>query len=293
MEIFITIIIPIVSAFVGGFFSVWIFNKRLNNKKQEERKNRIDNNFETEEYFFYNLKSIVYFIDKQVDEISKTSRNTKNWFHQNLTLAIFSELKMTELRELNFKTLFQILVIDREGNNKEKAQDFINIKNCLHNIENFVQNHKDENKKPHIELNKCLDIWNSSLKRLTQLFNQYIFLKPSKDDYLMSILYKYIVVEQRKLMGSRNDQNMEMFYNTIIVPFTNEIIAYKNSDDQRVLPVIENLMECRKSYEQTKALRYQRRKNILCSGKRLIKIKQLLNESINSMEKRKRRIKES
>tara|TARA_R110002073_G_scaffold101840_1_gene231328 strand:+ start:77 stop:952 length:876 start_codon:yes stop_codon:yes gene_type:complete len=290
MEIFQNIIIPLISALVGGLFSVWVFNKGLNKKKQEERKNRIQNNFETEEYFFYNLKSILYFIDQQIDAISKTSRNTKNWFHKNLTLATFSELKMTELRELNFKTLFQILVIDRQGNNKEKMQDFINIKNCLHNIEDFVQKHKDENEKPHIDLNKYLDIWNSSLKRLTQLYNHYIFLKPSKDDSLMPILHKYIVVEQRKLMENGNDQNMEVFYNSIIIPFMNEIVAYKNSDDQRILPVIENLMECRKSYEQTKALRYQRRKNILSSGRRLIKIKQLLNESINSMERRKKRI---
>ncbi|SDS11179.1 hypothetical protein SAMN05216503_2011 [Polaribacter sp. KT25b] len=240
MEIFQNIIIPLISALVGGLFSVWVFNKGLNKKKQEERKNRIQNNFETEEYFFYNLKSILYFIDQQVDAISKTSRNTKNWFHKNLTLATFSELKMTELRELNFKTLFQILVIDRQGNNKEKMQDFINIKNCLHNIEDFVQKHKDENEKPHIDLNKYLDIWNSSLKNLTQLYNHYIFLKPSKDDSLMPILHKYIVVEQRKLMENGNDQNMEVFYNSIIIPFMNEIVAYKNSDDQRILPVIEN-----------------------------------------------------
>lgn len=290
MEIFQNIIIPLISALVGGLFSVWIFNKGLNKKKQEERKNRIQNNFETEEYFFYNLKSILYFIDRQVEAISKTSRNTKNWFHKNLTLATFSELKMTELRELNFKTLFQILVIDRQGSKKEKMQDFINIKNCLHNIEDFVQKHKDENEKPHIDLNNYLDIWNSSLKRLTQLYNHFISLKPNENDTLMPILYKYIVIEQRKIMANGNDQNMEIFYNTIIVPFMNEIVAYKNSNDQRILPVIENLMECRKSYEQTKALRYQRRKNILSSGRRLIKIKQLLNESISSIEKRKKRI---
>ncbi|WP_440121319.1 hypothetical protein [Tenacibaculum sp. Ill] len=290
MEIIKNIIIPLISALIGGLFSVWVFNKGLNKKKQEERKNRIQNNFETEEYFFYNLKSILFFIDKQVDAISRTSQNTKNWFHKNLTLATFSELKMTELRELNFKTLFQILVIDRQGSNKDKMQDFINIKNCLHNIEDFLQKHKDENKKLHTDLNKYLDTWNHCLKRLIQLYNHYIFLKPNEDDSLMPILNKYIVVKQREIIKNGSDQNMEIFYNTIIIPFMDEMIAYKNSDDQRILPVIENLMECRKSYEQTKGLRYQRRKNILSSGRRLIQIKQLLNESMSSIEKREKRI---
>jgi hypothetical protein len=91
-------------------------------------------------------------------------------------------------------------------------------------------------------------------------------------------------------MGTTNVQNMEIFYKTIIFPFMNELVAYKNSDDQRVLPILNNLMECRKSYEQTKELRYLRRKNLIDSGRRLIKIKQLLSESMTSMEKRKKRI---
>jgi hypothetical protein len=290
MQIIQNIIIPLISALIGGLFSVWIFNKGLDKKKQEEKEKRIENNFQTEEYFFYNLKPILYFLDCQVDAISKTSKNTKNWYHKNLTLAIFSELKMTELRELDFKTLFQVLVIDRVGNNNEKMQDFINVKNCLHNIEDFIQKHKDENKQPYIELNKYLDIWNSSLKNLTHLYNHYISLKPNKEDSLIPILHKYIVIEQRKIMGTTNVQNMEIFYKTIIFPFMNELVAYKNSDDQRVLPILNNLMECRKSYEQTKELRYLRRKNLIDSGRRLIKIKQLLSESMTSMEKRKKRI---
>lgn len=290
MLILESIIVPLMSALIGGLFSVWIFNKGLEKNKQEARGKRIQNNFETEEYFFYNLKSIIYFLDRQVEAISKTSSHTKNWRSKNLTLAIFSELKMTELRELNFKTLFQILVIDREGENKEKMQDFINIKNCLHNIEDFVAKHKEENRQPYIELNKYLDIWNNSLKNLSQLYNRYIFLKPKTTDSLMPILHKYIVVEQRKIIAERKEQNMELFYNSIIIPFTNDLISYKNSDDQRVLPILNNLIECRKSYEQTKELRYLRRKNLLNSGRRLIKIKQLLKESVESIEKRKKRI---
>lgn len=290
LEVIQDIFIPLLSALIGGLFSVWVYNKGLNKEKRDEKKNRIQNNFETEEYFFFNLKSILYFLDKQIDEISKTSRKTKNWFDKNLTLATFSELKMTELRELNFKTLFQILVIDREGSTIEKTKDFINIKNSLHNIEDFVNRHKSENKEPFIKLNKYLDSWNESIKKVTQTYNHYIYLNPKKDDALMPILHKYIVVEQKKLIESGKDQNMEEFYESFIFPFMNEILTYKNRNDQRILPILENLMECRKVYEQAKALRYQRRKSLLNSGRRLIRIKQLLEISMNSIEKRKKRI---
>ncbi|QXP78791.1 MULTISPECIES: hypothetical protein [Winogradskyella] len=290
MLIIQNIIIPLVSALIGGLFSVWIFDKGLNKKKQEEKEKRIQNNFETEEYFFYNLESILYFIDCQVDAISQASKKTKNWYHKNLTLAIYSELKMTELREINFKTLFQILVIDRDGNNNEKMQDFINIKNCLHNIEDFVEKQKEDNKGPYAELIKYSDIWNNNLKNLTQLYNHYILSKPNKNDNLIPILKKYIIIEQRKIIANKDEQNMELFYQTIIFPLMNELTTIKNSEDQRILPILNSLMECRDSYEQTREIRYHRRKNIIESGRRLLKIKQLLSESLNSIKSRKKRI---
>lgn len=290
MEVLNNIIVPLLSALIGGFYALWIFNKGLNKKKLEEKSNRIKNNYETEQYFFHNLESILYFIDKQIDEISNTSQKSKNWHEKNLTLALFSELKMTELRELNFKTLYQILVIDREGNTKEKAQDFINIKNCLYNVEDFIIKHQNENKNPHKELEKELIKWNNSLKSFTQIYNHFITQNPSKDDKLIQIMHKYIITTQKELMSKGVDQNMEEFYNAFILPFRNEISAYENLNDQRLIPIVENLMNCYGSYSQTKALRHQRRRSILFSGRRLIQIKQLLKSSMNSIEKRKKRI---
>lgn len=290
MQILNSVIIPLASAFIGGAFSVWLFNKGLDKKKEQEKLDRIKNNFETEEYFFYNISSLLFFLDKQIEQISETSKQTKNWYNKNLTLATFSELKMTELIELNFKTLFQILVIDRTGDFESKAKDFINIKNCLHNIEDFLDRYKIENQNSHIEANKYSDSWNNSIKSLSQIYNSYIFLKPEKGDMLMPILEKYIVIEQRKLIKNGTDQNIEEFYKKIILPFKNEILAYKNPNDQRVLPIIEHISECHKSYILTKTLRHQKRKGFITSGRRLIRIKQILEESKNSIQKRKKRI---
>ena len=82
------VIIPLVSAFIGGFISLWLFKKGIEKQKQAEKEKRIQNNFETEEYFKINLESILIFIDHQINEISFVSKKTKNWNAKNLTLAI-------------------------------------------------------------------------------------------------------------------------------------------------------------------------------------------------------------
>ncbi|WP_158837755.1 hypothetical protein [Polaribacter sp. L3A8] len=289
MNIVYNIVIPIISALVGGMFSVWVFNKGLARKIKEERCNRIKNNYQIEEYFFYNLRAILCFIDRQVNGISETSQNTKNWYNKNLTLVTFSELKMTELRELDFKLLFQILVIDRIGKSEKKAHDFIDIKNCLHNIEDFVEKHKKENEKFQIELEKHLDNWNNSIQRLMQLYNHFVFLKPNEDDKLMPILKKHIFTKQTKLTNKGIQQNMEIFYKSFILPLKKDILVYKNLNDERILPIIDNIIECQNSYQQTKNLRYQRRKNLLFSGRRLISVKHILKKSLESIEKRKKK----
>ena len=55
MNILYNALIPLISAFVGGYISIWVFNKGYKKEQLEERKKRIQNNYETEEYFKLNL----------------------------------------------------------------------------------------------------------------------------------------------------------------------------------------------------------------------------------------------
>jgi hypothetical protein len=284
------VIIPLVSAFIGGFISLWLFKKGIEKQKQAEKEKRIQNNFETEEYFKINLESILIFIDHQINEISFVSKKTKNWNAKNLTLAIMSELKTTELRELDFKTLFQIFVIDREGKTSEKSNDFINIKNCLNNIEDFAIKQQSDNSEIHKKLNAEGDSWNNGLKNLMQYYNKYALI-PSKDkDEVMDILYKYLIIKQKELIKEKKSKYLNIMYSEVIFPLGKEISLLKIHNDIRIHEIIGEFLTCRKAFESIQRLRYERRRNVLISGRRLLQIKRLLRESLNSIIVRKKRI---
>lgn len=289
MNILYNVIIPLASALVGGFISLWIYKEGEKKKIQDERRKKIESNFQTEKYFFHNIDSILFFIDRQIEEISKTSKNTKNWNINKLNLSTMSELKLTELRELNFESLYQNFVIDREGDLTEKALAFINIKNCLHNIEDFSENQKIENLRPLKEIQKYIDLWNESLQRLMGLYNSYVVDKPGKEDKLIPILNNYLVKKQRVLIQDKKDQNISNFYENLILPMQNDIISLKSDIDYRAEPIIKEVLNCKKAYIQIKAVRYHRRKDVLFAGRRLLKIKELLKESCKEIKNSKPR----
>ena len=283
------ILIPLISAFIGGFFSVWVFRKGQEKQKQVEKNKRIQNSFETEEYFKINLKSILLFIDHQINEISFVSRKTKDWNAKNLTLAIMSELRTTELRELDFKTLFQIFVIDRKGNTSEKSNDFINIKNCLNNIEDFAIKQQSDNSEIHTKLNQEGDSWNTGLKNLMQHYNRYALMPSTEKDVIMSILHKYLVIKQRQLIKEKKSKYLNIMYAEVVFPLGREISSLKIHNDFRIHEIIEEFLTCRKAFESISRIRYERRRSILNSGRRLLEIKRLLKESLDSIVIRKKR----
>jgi len=256
-------------------------------QKQIEKEKRIENNFQTEEYFKINLESILQFIDHQINEIPLVSRKTKDWNAKNLTLAIMSELKTTELRELDFKTLFQIFVIDRKGKTPDKSNDFINIKNCLNNIEDFVIKQQSDNLEIHQKLNKEVEFWNLGLRNLLQSYNKFASIPSTEKDQLVPLLHKYLVLKQRELNKAKF---MDKMFSEIISPLGSEITALNLKNDQRIHLILEDYITCRKSYESISRLRYERRKNVLISGRRLLQIKRLLKESLNSSVDRIKRI---
>lgn len=283
--------IPLISAFIGGYFSVWVYKQGIKKELQKEKKDKIQENFQTEQYFFYNIESFLFFINLQIDEISITSKACKNWSNQNLILAIKSELKLTELRELDFKNLYQIFVIDREGNTDNKAVDFINLKNCLHNIEDFTINHKRNNKTISADLVQEIDLWNVNVKLLNDLYNNFVKNSPTEFDILIKICHKYLNIIQNQIMIQGVSNNMKIMYDNVIEPLRLEIKEYNNTFDKRIYELIEILISCKKTYERVESLRKSRRRGLINSGRRLNKVKLLLKESMENLKSRKKRYK--
>lgn len=280
-------LIPLFSAFLGGFISIWIYRKGIAEQKRLEKIKQIKDNDETEEYFKLNVKSLIQFIDVQVDEISKTSHKSKGWEATDLSLHIISELKLTEIREIDFKSLFQILVLNRDGKSEEKSSDFINIKNCLHNIEDFVLMHETVNKIVADPINKELALWNNSLQNLLKFNNKYVSKGILESDELMLLIQNQIVIKQREVIYRGLGNNLEIIHKEVIQPIIDQIPNFEKNDP-KVPELLAILQLSKKAYESLKNHKNERRYSLIISGRRLLTIKRLLQESMKSIETRKK-----
>lgn len=283
MDIISNIVIPLFSAYLGGYISIWIYRQGIREQKKKEKKKQIQENNEMEEYFKLNIQSVLLFINYQIDEISKVTKKTKDWEARNLSLAIMSELKLTEIREIDFKFLFQILVLNKKGEIKKKSQNFINIKNSLHNIEEFISTQNTINLSLYEPLNKNVELWNSSLKRLLQFNNKSVSAKIIENDYLMSVIHANAVLKQREILKNGLGNNLDIVFNQVVNPIIAEIPNLVKPDP-RIPELLDILISNKQAYESLVNFRYERRKSLIFTGRRLLKIKQLLQSSMKSIE---------
>lgn len=287
---FMTIFSALLGALISGLIAIYIFNKGLEKEKQKKRDDEIRESNELEQYFFHNIESIKFFINKQIDEISKCSQRTKNWNDKNLILSIFPELNTKYIWEIKQEKIYNIFVRNREGDLKEKAEDFINVRNCLYNIDNFIKVQSKINKEISQRLSVSIDLWNRSLKNLKSLSNSFVIeynSNPSKpkDDFLK--LFTFLMTEkQRQLMSENKHENMKIMVDELIGPLKTFLKENKESSDNRLNQISEPIMDMQKAYYEIENLRRERRIKALNSGRNLLKIKALLNERILSTKSR-------
>jgi hypothetical protein len=285
-----TIFSALLGALISGLIAIYIFNKGLEKEKQKKRDYEIKESNELEQYFFHNIESIKFFINKQIDEISKCSQRTKNWNDKNLLLSIFPELNTKYIWEINQEKLYTIFVRYRDGDLKEKAEDFINVRNCLYNIDNFIKVQSEINTEISQRLIVSIELWNQSLKQLMSFSNSFVIDYNSspnkgKDDFLK--LFTFLMTEkQRQLKNENKHENMEIMVDEIIVPLKTFLKENKESSDKRIYQISEPIMNMQKAYYEIENLRRERRKKALFSGRNLLKIKALLNERILSTKSR-------
>ena len=85
----ISVISALFGALISGLIAIYIFKKGLKKERLKRRDEYISECNDLEKYFFHNIDSINFFIDKQIDAISKCSQNTKDWNNKNFHLSVF------------------------------------------------------------------------------------------------------------------------------------------------------------------------------------------------------------
>ncbi len=285
-----TIISALLGALISGGIAIYIFNKGLEKERKKKRDENIIESNDLELYFFHNIDSLDFFIDRQIDEISKCSQKAKDWNNKDLSLSILPELTTKDIWEINQEKLYKIFVTNRKSEISEKANDFINVRNCFYNIDNFIATQTELNKEIFQRLIVNIEIWNENLKILLSFSNAFVIDYNSnpnkgKDDFLN--LYTSLMVEkQRELILKNYNENMEIVFNELIEPLKLYLKNNKQSSDKRIYMISDPMMNIQKAFYEIKNLRIERRKMVLNSGRRLLKIKRLLNDSILSTKNR-------
>jgi hypothetical protein len=286
-----SLISALLGALISGLIAIWIFKKGLKKENEKKLNEHILESNELEQYFFHCVDSINFFIDKQVIEISKCSKRTKDWTNKNFMLFILPELTTRDIWEINQERLYEIFVTNRDGQIKSKADDFINTRNCLYNIDFFIKTQNDLNKEIYERLIYNVELWNQSLKILLNLSNSFVIEYKSDHENLNDSFLKFfndiIVKKQRELINKNSPENIEIDFNELIVPLK-EYIKNNTQADKRIIMITEPIMEIQKAYFEIQNLRYECRKNVIYSGRRLIKIKFLLNYSISNIKNREK-----
>lgn len=283
-NVLIQVVIPLVSALIGGGFSLWIFQLGLKGQDQRKKLEKITSDFEIEEYVNANIKSLAYFIDEQIYLVGHTSQLSKNWLSKNLTLMIRPELKLNELRELHFNDLFKIFVLKRKGTTSNKSRDFINFKNSLHQVERYIDIQLTLNEETAIKIQNNLERWNDAILGLLSEYNKLAINLPFDiNDNFMSVLHNHFVLKQRELILSGDDQDMSIYFKEIILPVEIFITDKNKKNEKRASHFITYIIECKRAFLEAQSIRYYRRLKLINSGRELIYAKQQMTESFSSL----------
>jgi len=252
----------------------------------------INESNELEQYFYSNVDSLNFFINKQIDEISKFSQRIRNWENKNITLPIFSELTTKDIWKIDQERIYKLFVTFRKGNTQDKITDFINIRNSFYNIDKFIKIQNDLNIASYQLLTENIEIWNNNLKILIELSNHFvteynISLRNDIDEFLNAYT-DLVIKKQRQLINENKSGNIEIIYNELIIPLSSIVNNKKYSKDKRIYLISTPLINLQKVYSDVKNIKYEQRKKILESGRRLLWTKLLINESIQKTKNREK-----
>ena len=286
------IIAVLLGALINGRIAISIFKKGLKKEVEKKRNETISEYNLLEQYFFHNIDALKFFIDNQIDEIFKCSSKTKDWTQKHYLLKIFPELTTRDIWEINKQKLYDIFVSNRVGELKSKAYDFINLRNSLYNIDNFIETQNELNKEVFKRMFVNMELWNHGLQALLNLSNSFVIdhnlNSPTEKDFFLKFFTDLMVTRQRELVENNVIENIKFDYKELIEPLKRYLKENHNINDRRVYLVSEQLLNIEKAYIELKSLRHEYRKNVLLAGRKLIKIKSALSLCVSNIEKRQK-----
>ena len=276
---FLEIIVTIVIFFLG-----LLFNK-ISESLKEKRRLKI-----LREYLFELLYLIKAQSENQSKYILECSKKLKDSHRQNLTLDRVSGRYIDNLKKLDHKDIFTILVRRKKGKIKIKSKRFeellstIDFFNDVYSyifkyneqiIDNYIENKN--------EWNKNIGLFRDRYQEIVHEMTQPPF-SIKKDRFIQVIAN---ILEKNKDLSERNDPNIgiKTYYENIFAPIIKHLYTYP--DDPRTNKLLQPLLNAEYYFNETETQRYHYRRHILLTGREMIKYSKKLSKLIEVFKQKR------
>lgn len=283
MNFVTNILVPLISAFVGGFFSIYLYRKGIEDKRKSDKMEEIENRYKKEIFFISSIKSVSFFITKQIEEINKLIQNISSGNYSNLQLSIVSELKLSDLKEIPIKDLFEIFVLNSDGNLSEKSVHFTNLKNSLLNIKKIIKKEDVNNELYRQELNKVGNNWNVNVSKLNQEYDLLVKSNHlSKTDKEILIQLRAILIEIQPTIKNE----IVSAYKEFIVPIRKILFVNKLETDNSItfFNFIKLTTDCNQLYNLHLGIQNNRKTNLVQTSNNLLELHKVIDLSIKKLK---------
>lgn len=283
MNFISNVFVPLISAFIGGSFSIFIYRKGIEDKKHTDKLIEIENNYKKKKFFISSIKSISFFITKQIEGINKLNENISSGNNSNLQLSIVSELKLSDLKEISIKDLFEIFVLNSNGDFSKKSVHFTNLKNSLLNIKKTIKKEEANNIIYREELNKIGANWNINVSQLNQEYD--LLIKSNNlsisDRELINQLKPTIIESQP---GIKND--IISAYKELIQPIRIILFENKLEEDHSLsfFNFIKLTTDCNQLYQMHLGIQNDRKKNLILTSNNLNQLNNMIDTSLEELK---------
>ncbi len=204
-------------------------------------------------------------------------------------MIISPALTTDDFNYLDNKTLFDLFVTHKAGDQREKVKDYLKFKSAIRHLEKYISQLSEHNQKLEKNLNHYRIQWNDNMELLHNLHNQYIkeaVRSPNGEDIFLDRFSKIIVSYPRFITETKQNDNIEIAHSYVVENLFEFIRSFDNLSDNRIPEIIKPLQKCDIAYKETFSERYNRRRNILRYGRSLLGIKNMLYKTMLAFEER-------
>ncbi len=267
--------LPLVGALVSGGVAIWIFNRGIRKRREEEEAKESKRLDELKDYVLTLLKLLEIPIDKQIANYLKFSNNLKTIDEINYTPAFEVSLNTKNFRSVNRQDLYKIFVTRSEGDTSSKAKFYQELNAQIDYIKVAKQSFEESFKYFATEHKLFVETWQDNINKIGQGKNHMATdanargMQPGDDPFLDEFTNLF-----SEWVQANDYKQRHVAVDKFIVPL--ESICEKYHSDLRATIILTYCVNCLLAFKNIEHLKRFTRKDTVESACRLRNTKKVI-----------------